>query len=670
MKYIALWMVLCLVPLSVWSQASTTPHRTDSLVVMGAYNDFPPYSFLNEEGEPDGFQIELARAVMDKLGLKIVFNLADKTTLSQQFKQSKLDVLLAVDGDYPSKRYSSSFTCSYANVVLVSSSTHPIAALADLKGMRLAIATSAGTVAPTSELDRLDVKYATEKNGDCFSKLFADQYDAVFCFREQYNYYSDKLDADSTLNIVSLNLNQLSLRMMSHSESDKLIAAINKTLFELKEDGLYDRLQHKWLSFSADKEDYMSVTSSFLFVLLIVVVLLLISYFTLRRMDKEREQRTFFNNFFELILNKIPYPIYIKDLDLDLEDQYIFWNEVSRTSLGLGTNQAPIYVANVNKMGSTTKSDQKVYDSGVPYEQMEHLTLLNGREYETKVHKQLVLDGRKKYILVVRFIVNDLVEARAIAEQSERLKSVFLTHMSHDIRTPLNAIIGFTQELVTTTDPAEIKEYLSYINSNSELLLKLIGDIVDFSSLQTTGLEAVPTWLNINSIVDELEKTYINRLQSLKKDVRLIVDNPYQSCECYFDKHRLMQVLNNLVNNAIDYTSYGSIRIGISMSLNRMFLYVKDTGKGIAPEELDKLLSRLHSNLENVEEATDLGLSICKYIIENKGGTIGAVSEEGKGSIFWVSVNCEVRNLTEKRLYDWTEIKSTHRMIEYKRFDV
>lgn len=229
----------------------------------------------------------------------------------------------------------------------------------------------------------------------------------------------------------------------------------------------------------------------------------------------------------------------------------------------------------------------------------------------------------------------ELLEAKLRAEESDKLKSAFLSNMSHEIRTPLNGIVGFANLL---TDPEytqkEKEEFVRVINSSSKVLMNLIGDILDLSRIEsnTMNFEFRPT--NLSAQIQEIADSY--RL-SVNKNIRLIVDLPQKAAFVNIDPFRNRQVLTNLINNSLKFTELGEIRIGYSVKKDFVEVFVSDTGKGIKKELLNSIFQRFYKVNEFIA-GTGLGLSICKAIVERFGGKIWAESEPDKGTIMRYSI--------------------------------
>ena len=236
--------------------------------------------------------------------------------------------------------------------------------------------------------------------------------------------------------------------------------------------------------------------------------------------------------------------------------------------------------------------------------------------------------------------ITDLMEAQqklkeetARAEDSGRLKAAFLANMTHEIRTPLNAIVGFSDLLQMIENPAERMEFIRIIRNNCDMLLRLINDILEASSMgQALAIEPVPC--DFAQVFDDICQTLEQRVA--EAGIPFIKDNPYETFPAVLDKGRIQQVLTNFTTNAVKYTKTGHIKVGYREQNGGIYLYCEDTGAGIPKEKQDTVFDRF-VKLNEFVQGTGLGLSICKSIAERCDGEIGVTSEgEGHGSTFWL----------------------------------
>lgn len=242
----------------------------------------------------------------------------------------------------------------------------------------------------------------------------------------------------------------------------------------------------------------------------------------------------------------------------------------------------------------------------------------------------------EKYKQAEQHLIN-LLKAKNEAEESNRLKSAFIANMSHEIRTPLNAILGFSEILIATDDPVEKEEYVKIIRSNSDLLLKLINDILDISRIESGKTDFHYTDEDINELFDELGQSA--RIAAQEKPLSIFVEKGLPTCRMIIDRSRVTQVLLNFVSNAVKFTAQGSISLGYRLSKGRrsIYFYVRDTGCGIAPDDCKQVFQRF-VKLNDFAQGTGLGLSICETLVKKMNGYIGVKSVLGKGSEFWFTL--------------------------------
>ena len=250
------------------------------------------------------------------------------------------------------------------------------------------------------------------------------------------------------------------------------------------------------------------------------------------------------------------------------------------------------------------------------------------------------------------------------AEDSGRMKSAFLANMTHEIRTPLNAIVGFSDLLPVIDTQQERMEFIRIIRNNCDMLMRLINDILEASSMGQ-ALAIKPAECDVSSVFDDICQTLAQRVQ--EPGVEFIKDNPYPTCPTVLDKGRVQQVLTNFVTNAVKYTHQGFIKVGYHWERRTTFdgsgeaegltFYCLDTGAGIPKDKQASVFERF-VKLNDFVQGTGLGLSICQNIVERCNGHIGVTSEgEGHGSSFWFWIPCE-RKIINLPGYDTPTLKA------------
>ena len=232
-----------------------------------------------------------------------------------------------------------------------------------------------------------------------------------------------------------------------------------------------------------------------------------------------------------------------------------------------------------------------------------------------------------------------LIQAKEKAEEADRLKSAFLANMSHEIRTPLNAIIGFSSLLHYVENEQEREQYISLINHNNQLLLKLINDVLDLSKIEAGHIELHSEWFNPAELIEESITEYERNVPA---GVKLFARYPAAPGQIEHDPMRIKQILNNFISNALKNTVQGHIEVYYETDTDGIRISVSDTGCGIPPDKLEMIFERFEK-VDSFAQGAGLGLSICKSIVEKMNGVITVDSTMGVGSTFTAELPCRTR---------------------------
>ena len=288
----------------------------------------------------------------------------------------------------------------------------------------------------------------------------------------------------------------------------------------------------------------------------------------------------------------------------------------------------------------------------------------NYQWFKLRGHGILSDDGKfeRAYGMIINIDIfkqreKELDDARRLAEEAQ-LKESFLANMSHEIRTPLNAIVGFSYLLAQpegTYAPEEREMFINTINTNNDLLLKLINDILDISRIDSGQMDFDIKPLFVSTLV---EKVYNTFTLQMPKHLEFVLAQPDYDAEIMADDSRMQQVLTNFLTNAGKFTPEGKVTLGwnIDLATSKVELYVEDTGIGLADEDRKMVFSRFYKK-DEFKQGTGLGLSICKAIVVRHGGSISVKSQLGKGSRFSVFMKIREGGVVDLEAKRYLKIK-------------
>ncbi len=267
-------------------------------------------------------------------------------------------------------------------------------------------------------------------------------------------------------------------------------------------------------------------------------------------------------------------------------------------------------------------------------------------EYDSLKHEYVALNEELiESLKCIQRMNEALAFAKNKADESDKLKSAFLANILHEIGTPMNAIIGFSDLLMDTkVSEVRTKQFIQIINTSCRQLLTVISDIIDISKIDAGQVSIENELVNIHLLLKDIHTTY--KKQVYKKEIELIyhAKPEFSQLETETDPNKVKQVLCNLLNNAIKFTQQGEVEFGFDIKCHVIEFYVKDTGIGIAPKNHAMIFDRfrqVESTIDRLYGGNGLGLPIAKALVEKLGGTITVNSklEEGSTFIFTIPVS-------------------------------
>ena len=364
-------------------------------------------------------------------------------------------------------------------------------------------------------------------------------------------------------------------------------------------------------------------------------------------------------NFLNILMNTILSNIFVVIAVKDVFDsfKYIYFNQAAEDFMGTKSSEVlgktdfdlfsdPRRAHEIRTEDYSTINHGRIHKSVVEYEKP------NGEIRIVNIIRLLITNPDPGASPLLLAMLWDITEQRQNeldlikAQEADKMKNAFIANMSHEIRTPLNAIVGFSRLITETDNASEQQEYLTIINNNSDLLLQLINDILDFAKIESGTLNYNLSWVDLKDVCQEV---YISQSLKMTSDVALLYNGDMlPSVRLRTDTQRIEQVLLNLLSNAIKCTNQGFVSLSYEVEGDFVRVSVTDTGIGIDKEKQASVFERF-VKLDDFRQGTGLGLSICKMIIEKLGGEIGLRSELGKGSTFWFTLPLAVPEESEKK---------------------
>ncbi len=648
MKKISFLIALCIIATIVSGQR---------VVKVGAFN-FYPGIFQDTDSKVKGFYVDALNEIAEKENIKFEYVYGSWNDGLVRMQNGEVDMLTSVA--YSEERagymdYTSLPLLTVWGEVYVTPSSY-INGILDLKDSKIAIMKGDMNGKRLQELtDKLAITCTfieTPGFEEVFNLIVSGGVDAGVV----NNTFGASKYQEFNLRSSGIVFNPFDIFFtVKKNQNRELLETLNKYLGDWEHDrnSVYNQARQKWSNGKVGSivivpgwiKNAIYLSSFLIFILILFVVLL--RYKVKIATGKVQRGEAMFKAFME----NTPAFVYIKDENLN----HIYSNKmVKNVKKSTNSNELSsakiIFEPHVAEMLEQT--DRKVLNSELKQIDLQYFCKMKDREIWLHDYKfYLKLPNEKPAIGGISFDVTKLKEteqeliiAKERAEESDRLKSSFLANMSHEIRTPLNSIIGFSELLDDADFEADQKkEFVHQIISNGNNLLNIISDIMDISKMESGEITIRKSKIDVMQFLDEIRSMHVYNVE--QKNLRLNIDYlPAESDAVVFvnaDKERLQQIFNNMISNALKFTSEGHIQLGFRLTGQMVEFHVKDTGIGIPVDYHHKVFDRfrqVEASYTRKFGGNGLGLAISKNLVELMGGKIWVESEPDKGSAFYFTL--------------------------------
>ena len=644
-------------------------------IIVGGEFNYPPYEYLDKNGQPTGFNVDLTKAIAKELGLEIIIKLEPWAVTKQGLLDNEIDIIqgmfYSVERD---KIFNLTQAHSLVSHVIVCNKNIPMPAnLDELRDAKIVV--MKGDIMHDLLLE----------NGFNQQIVLAETQEDVLKLvsQKKYNYalvakipalYWINLNKWNNLNVSDQPIINAEYCYASLHSNNSLIDLFSQGLSIVKEKGEYRKIYSKWLGvyqpqkFSF-KRDYKYIIYFLTPLLIILFVIILWSqslkrqvFIRTKNLMTEIEERRKIES--ELKLSQSKY----KSLFENLENGFVLYELVvteknEENLIFVDANAAFEYLSGLKRKTFIGKSLKEVFQINI-FRETKHWfekfikVAVNGKSIQFEDYIETfklwfsvsAFSPGKNYVAVV---IEDITERKSYekklkkakdkAELSEKFKSAFLTNMSHEIRTPMNGILGFINLLRNSElTSEETKNFTDIINKSGERLLNTINDIIELSKIESGDTALYLSEINLNETLQYYISFFTPEANQKGLTLAMYIPDELQYITINSDKSKLDSILTNLIKNALKFTTKGSITFGCSIVNTQLKFFVSDTGKGIPKEKQKAIFDRfIQADLDITRghEGSGLGLAICKGYTETLGGNIWVESIPGKGSNFYFTIN-------------------------------
>ncbi|MFP4048235.1 MAG: transporter substrate-binding domain-containing protein, partial [Bacteroidales bacterium] len=549
------------------------------IIIGGDYN-YPPYEYLDENGQTAGFNVELTKAIAEEIGMKVEIQLGPWTEIREKLNKGHIDALQGIFYT-PERDETFDMTPGHTNISYVIVSREDITLpedLKDLKGQKFLVQKGDVIHDHASKAGLNDDAVPVETQQKALEMVSAGEYDYAVTSRALTYYLLENNGLDN-LRTGKNNVLNADYCYGVKEGNTLLLSALSEGLSAIKATGEYREIYEQHLGiYEEPKFSFIDSLKYSLYVLIPLLVFLLASLTWSRMLNKKVQERT-------------------GELEKEVNERKNAEEKLHELNKEL-----------IKRNEEIAAQNDKVQEKNTELQQMN----------------------------------KELEKAKQKAEESDKLKSAFLANMSHEIRTPMNGVMGFAELLKRPQlDGEEKNHYIELIQKSGHRMLEIINNLFDISSIEAGQVEIHKGETNVNEILDELFLMFKPLAQEKKLSLTVYQDLPWKESLITTDGTKLSQILMNLINNALKYTKEGKIDFGYTLENEAMLFYVKDTGIGIPKKFHSSIFDRFVQGelaIAREYEGAGLGLSISKAYVEMLGGKIWVDSIPSQGSIFYFNI--------------------------------
>lgn len=621
--------------------------------------ELPPFCFYNEQNQLQGYAIDLLDTIAKRLGYPIKYVLSaddDATPITDKKWSIRPDIIFVSScwQSPDSSAFSKGVVCFQTIQALMVKRWAGLDKISDLFRKRVV------SYDPEWTLDRFQSMGVFPKlpmiHPDSIltmnQLLFTAGVDAsVADIQVQKYLLNNNQSMASSVKIIALDFLPTSYRLMINDHSKKInYHQFQNLMFTLNRDKTTLQLQNKWFDFSRSGER-MTFNRLLSISLGVLVALLLALFFIYLGLMGESIKRRRYYNLIMKTLNAFPYDVNLYEIDKEgklKESIYSNFSIHKKIAKLNASDEASNY--SIEEFFEEFDNPQSSKNNALLGDR--NIRCINERYYKKA---SFLIDLKSKQLKMdIYSDVTEIIQSKMKSDLAKRLKSSLLANMSHDIRTPLNTIVGFSQLLTETQSRDELVNYSKIITDSTYYLVDLIDDIVQLSHYKNSSVKFNEQDINLIEYENYFSMLVNQSLSKFGKEdkINIVYQDYNQNITLRVDWQKYMRVAMNMISNSIKFTEKGSIEIGFFVEDGEIYFYVEDSGIGIDPNRIP-IIFNAYESIDSISETkgTGLGMAICIAIMKRMGGTVGVYSKLNEGSLFWCSFKpskLEIKNSIDK----------------------